>query len=267
MRPALPVFTLPVLLLLAAWLGGCASMPAADGPSSERPIPTHLIPAPAAPPQAQRRLVVMLPGRADDLAALGRSGVAEAIQRVWPDADVLFAELRLPDYRRGDVPERLDAQVMQPARARGYRELWLGGASLGGLGTLLYDRRYPGQATGLLLLAPYLGDGAVPKSVAAAGGLLRWTPPDGEPGDLDDWQRDLWRHLQSIARDPAAGQRVWLAVGTRDRLRDTIALFAPTLPPDHVFTPEGGHAWRVWTPAVETLLRRIDARREATPPR
>lgn len=263
MRRAFPAF----VLLLSLFCAGCASMHAADAVLPVPTIPTRLIPAPAAPPQAQRRLVIVLPGRADDLAALGRSGVAEAIQRVWPDADVLFAELRLPDYRRGDVPERLHAQVMQPARARGYREIWLGGASLGGLGTLLYDQRHPGQATGLLLLAPYLGDGAIPKGVAAAGGLSRWTPPDGEPGDLDDWQRALWRHLQSIARDPAAGQRVWLACGDRDRLRDTIALFAPTLPPGHVFTPEGGHAWRVWTPAMETLLRRIDASRAATPPR
>ena len=263
MRRALPVFALLLSLLCA----GCASMPATDAVRAAGAIPTRLIPAPAAPPQAQRRLVVVLPGRADDLAALGRSGVAEAIQRVWPDADVLFAELRLPDYRRGDVPERLDAQVMQPARARGYREIWLGGASLGGLGTLLYDRRHPGETTGLLLLAPYLGDGAIPKSVAAAGGLTDWTPPAGEPGDADDWQRDLWRHLQAIARDPAAARRVWLAYGRRDRLRDTIALFAPVLPADHVLTPEGGHAWRTWTPAMETLLRRIDASREATPAR
>lgn len=261
MRRALPV----IVLLLSLLCAGCASTPAADATRPAPPIPTRLIPAPAAPPQAQRRLVVVLPGRADDLAALGRSGVAEAIQRAWPDADVLFAELRLPDYRRGDVPERLEADVMRPARTRGYREVWLGGASLGGLGTLLYDRRHPGETAGLLLLAPYLGDGAVPKSVAAAGGLTDWTPPAGESGDVDDWQRDLWRHLQVIARDPAASRRVWLAYGRRDRLRDTIALFAPALPPGHVLTPEGGHAWRVWTPATEALLRRIDAERAAAP--
>ncbi|MGN6150596.1 MAG: hypothetical protein ACTHOH_01130 [Lysobacteraceae bacterium] len=72
MRRALPV----IVLLLSLLCAGCASTPAADATRPAPPIPTRLIPAPAAPPQAQRRLVVVLPGRADDLAALGRSGVA-----------------------------------------------------------------------------------------------------------------------------------------------------------------------------------------------
>ena len=133
---------------------------------------------PALSQAAPKRLVVVLPGRADDLASLRRSGVADAIRRAWPDADVVFAELRLGDYKHGDAPERLHRDVILPARHEGYREIWLAGASLGGMGTLMYDRLHPGQTTGLILLAPYLGEGAAPDSVAAAGGLSAQLLPD-----------------------------------------------------------------------------------------
>ena len=156
--------------------------------------------------------------------------------------------------------ERLHRDVILPARHEGYREIWLAGASLGGMGTLMYDRLHPGQTTGLILLAPYLGEGAAPDSVAAAGGLSLWTPPQtaGMP-ERSAWQYDLWRHLHGIAGDPAAAGRVWLAYGREDRLRPAIELFAPALPPDHVLLRDGGHRWQVWTPAMEALLRRIDA--------
>jgi len=249
-----------LLASLCLLLAGCL-----PGTRPDQPIPTLRMPASSQ--ATPRRLVVVLPGRADDIPALQRSGVADAIHRAWPDADVLFAELRLGDYKHGDAPERLHRDVIVPARREGYREIWLAGASLGGMGTLMYDRLHPGQTTGLILLAPYLGDGAVPKSVAAAGGLSRWTPPDtsGMP-ERARWQYDLWRHLRAISDDPAAARRVWLSYGREDRLRPTIELFAPALPSDHVLSRDGGHQWRVWTPAMEAVLRRIDdARTQPSP--
>lgn len=256
------IATAALLAALCLLLAGCL-----PGTRPDQPIPTLRLPAPAGSQATAKRLVVVLPGRADDLASLRRSGVAAAIQRAWPDADVVFAELRLGDYRHGDAPERLHRDVMLPAQREGYREIWLAGASLGGMGTLMYDRLHPGQTTGLILLAPYLGEGAVPDAVADAGGLSRWTPPDtaGMP-DRDAWPYDLWRHLRAISDDPAAARRVWLAYGRDDRLRREIALFAPALPPEHVLVRDGGHRWEVWTPAIEALLRRIDDAAAATRP-
>lgn len=253
----------PVLFLIASLcllLAGCL-----PGTRPDQPIPTLRLPATSQ--AAPKRLVVVLPGRADDLAALKRSGVAEAVQRAWPDADVVFAELRLGDYKHGDAPERLHRDVILPARHEGYREIWLAGASLGGMGTLMYDRLHPAQVTGLILLAPYLGEGAAPDAVADAGGLSRWTPP-GTAGlpERKAWEYDLWRHLHAIAGDPAAARRVWLAYGREDRLRPAIELFAPALPPDHVLVRDGGHQWQVWTPAMEAVLRRIDGARAAAHP-
>jgi pimeloyl-ACP methyl ester carboxylesterase len=251
------------LYLLATILGATAALTAClPKGDTGRPIPTLLLPSQSTAPASARRLVVMLPGRADDLQALRSSGMAEAIQRAWPDADVLFAELTIAYYMQGRAPQRLQAEVIAPARAQGYREIWLGGASMGGMGTLMYERSYPGEMDGLILLAPYLGERAVLNEIREAGGVAQWNPGPQDTGP-DGWQRELWRHAQTWTRAPDRTQRVWLAYGERDRLRDAMPLLSPLLPPDHVLVREGGHTWTVWSPAAEEILRRIDAKAAA----
>ena len=219
-----------------------------------RPIPTAFLPA----PQPATRLLVLLPGRADDLDALRRSGAVQAIQAAWPDTDVVLAEVSLPYYLEGDAPRRLHDEVVVPLQERRpYRELWLAGASLGGMGCVMYDRAYPGEADGLVLLAPYLGEAPLLQEIRAAGGLARWQPGAGAPAsDRADWQRALWRHLQAWTREPRRTRGVWLAYGEDDPLRAALPLLAPLLPPGHVLLRPGGHSWRVWTPALRDLLQR-----------
>ena len=234
-------------------LGGC--LPTRD---AGEPIATQLIAA----QQPGQRLVVVLPGRADDLDALRRSGMAEAIQGAWPDADVLLAEVTLGDYMRGDAPERLHAEVIVPARERGrYREVWLAGASMGGMGTLMYDRLYPGEMDGLVLLAPYLGDAKLVKEIADAGGVAQWEAGPPQAADTDGWQRELWRHIQRMSRDPGQAGRIWLAYGDRDRLRKAFPQLIPALPQDQVLVREGGHTWTVWSPLMGEALRKVDTKR------
>lgn len=216
-----------------------------------RPVPTELIEA----PQPARRLVVVLPGRRDDLRTLRRSGVVEAIHGSWPDSDVLLVELSLPYYRDGlHAAQRLHDDVIAPTRQREYREVWLSGASLGGLGGLLYAQAYPGELDGLVLLAPFLGDRAILEEIAAAGGVTRWDAGPAQALTPDTWQREFWRHLQGWLRDPANARRVWLAYGERDRLRRAMPLLAPLLSPGHVLVRPGGHTWKVWTPALREVL-------------
>lgn len=243
------------LLLSLGMLLGC--FPKGD---PDKPIPTALVPA----AQQAQRLVVVLPGRGDDLAGLQRTGMAEAIQAAWPDADVVLTGLALGYYMQGQAPQRLHAEVIEPARARGYREIWLAGASLGGMGALMYDRSYPGEADGLILLAPYLGDAPLLREIAAAGGAARWDAgPAAAQVDVDNFQRELWRHVQGWARDPAKARNVWMAYGDRDRLREADAMLAPVLPPAQTLVRPGGHDWTVWRAATGEILTRIDATRPA----
>lgn len=249
-----PTLLALLVLALTALLAGC--LPPSD---PGKTIPTLFVPAPSGNAQ---RLLVILPGRGDDLEGLRRSGAAEAAQRAWPDADVLYAELTLGYYMQGRAAERLHAEVIQPARDRGrYREAWLAGASMGGMGVILYDRAHPGALDGLVLMAPYLGDGKIVREVAEAGGVATWDA--GPPQELgaDTFQREMWRHIQRWQRTPAEGQRVWLTYGRDDRLRRAMPVLAPALRPDHVRVVDGGHAWKVWTPALEAVLRAADAER------
>jgi hypothetical protein len=250
MRPK--PFALLALIAMLLTLAGC--LPPSD---PAKTIPTLLVPA----PQPAKRLVIVLPGRADGLPALRDSGMAAAIQGVWPDADVLFAELTLGYYMQGRAPERLHAEVVVPARQRGYREVWLAGASMGGMGVLLYDRLRPGEMDGLVLLAPYLGDRKLLREIGDAGGIATWDAGPPQEVNDDTWQREIWRHIQTVSRDPAQSKRFWLAYGDKDRLRNAVPLLAPALPADQVLVRDGGHTWTVWSPAIGDVLKQADAKR------
>ncbi|HZH44309.1 MAG TPA: alpha/beta hydrolase [Lysobacter sp.] len=240
-------------LLLALALAACAS----NGDPSH-PIPARHVPA----AQPATRLVVVLPGRGDDVAALQRARIAEAIQRAWPDADVVLTGLSLPYYLEGRAAARLRAEVLQPLRSRGYRETWLLGASMGGMGAIMYERHFPGEVDGLVLLAPYLGDEAVQREIAATGGVRNWRPGPRPPRiDRDNFSRELWRQVHEWAHAPGGTPHVWLAYGRRDRLREGIELLKPALPAAQVFERDGGHSWRVWAPASTAVLQAIEAGR------
>lgn len=240
------------LLLLAA----SAALACVPRGRSDGPVPTALLPS----DQGSHRLVVVLPGRRDRLESMRRSGVGEAIQRVWPDADVLFAELSMPYYLDRSATRRLHEEVLLPARRRAYTEIWLVGASLGGMGAILYDRDYPGQVDGMVLLAPYLAERRIHEEIRAAGGVAGWEPGVGLGPD-DVWQRELWRHLKTWSREPERTREVWLAYGDGDYLRDSMPLLEPVLPEGQVHVAPGKHAWSTWTPLTEEVLRRVDARR------
>lgn len=236
-----------LLISSLSFLTSCVSV----GDAS-KPIPTITIPA----QQKAHRLVVVLPGRSDDLDALKRSGVAEAIQEAWPDADVILAELAMPYYTDRIAPRRLHDEVIAPARRRGYTQIWLSGASLGGMGTLLYARDYPDDIDGAVLLAPYLGEPEILKEIQDAGGISRWNPGPPQAGD-DAWQRELWRHLQSWTRKPEATRNIWVVYGDRDPLREAMPLLEPLLLKQHILIRPGGHTWRMWSPAMGEVLSKV----------
>lgn len=247
-----------VLVALTVPLSACLP----GGGDARAPIPQALVPA-AGP---ATRLVVVLPGRGDDIAGLRASGIAPAVQAAWPDADVLLTGLGFAYYMQGRAPQRLHEEVIEPARKRGYRQVWLLGASMGGMGTLMYDRAYPGDADGLVLLAPYVGDRSLINEIRATG-LSRWQPGPVPPDvDADNYQRELWRHLQAWQTDAHRTDSVWLGYGAQDRLAPAMPPLAGLLPKGHVIVVEGGHAWKVWSPLTQRLLSgagpaRLDAQR------
>lgn len=234
-------------VVLVFLISGCAA-----GGDVRKPIPTEFFAA----IEPAHRLVVMLPGRGDDLASLKRRGMAETIQAAWPDADVILTGLTMPFYRQGKAAHRLHDEVIEPQQRAGNRDLWIVGISLGGMGAILYEREYPDEADGLMLLSPYLGEKAIHNEIRASGGLSGWDAGALQASNADTFQHELWRTAKTWRDAPARASVVWLAYGTNERFRKPIELMSPALPADHVLMLPGGHDWTLWTTALRQLLDR-----------
>lgn len=255
------------LLAVAVALAGCSQLR-----PTPRPLPQATDPAPC--PQASdapRPLVVLLPGRGMDLAEFTEQGFLNAVRRRGFDVDLRLVDAHLGYYHERSVFEALQEDVVAPALARGVREVWLAGISLGGYGALLYDARHPGQIAGVVALAPYLGLDEVVGDVARAGGLRAWRAPPLDrlspataPLDTD---RHLWRWLQAQTAPPAdaTGRRipVFLGYGAADRFAASQALAASALPAQRVVVRPGGHDWPAWREAWDSLLDRVPWPRRA----
>lgn len=238
-------------LLLGSLLLACAP----ERPTGPIPVKAILAPQQGADPP----LVIVLPGRGDDLADLEQVGIAEALQRAWPKADVLLAGATPGYYMEGDIALRLHDEIVAPAHQH-YREIWLAGASMGGMGALLYERSYPHDVTGLVLLAPYMGDPKLIEQVAAAGGPAIWDPgPSPAQIGLDNYQRELWRLVKSWGGSSREGGRIWLVCGADDRFIEPAKMIASQLPDGHFIQRPGGHDWPIWDAGAAQVFAQIAA--------
>lgn len=246
------MFTRLILIWLAALiLPGCVTLG-----DSDQPISTQTILAPE--PGAERTAVIVLPGFGVDVEEMRERGIATAIQSAWPHADVVLANANFAYYRARNVVERLHEDVVAPVRARGYQRIWLAGASMGGLGALLYEREHPGVLSGVVLFAPFLGEPPLLEEIRAAGGVQKWNPgPLTAELDLRNYQRHLWKRVQAIAGTPELARRVWLACGTDDFLRSGSELLASALPKHHFIYEPGGHTWKTWMRLTKSVFARI----------
>jgi len=237
--------------LAAIGLAGCVVIG-----DSQAPIGTMEVAAPR--PSSERTLVIVLPGFGVDAAEMMGHGIAGAIQEAWPEADVLLTSATFAYYRDGRLLERLQNEVVASALKKGYRRIWLAGASMGGMGALLYERERPGALEGIVLFAPFLGSNGLLHEIRAAGGLRRWDP-GALPAEVggDDYQRQVWNMVKGWVDRPELARRVWLFCGTNDRLIDGARLLAQELPGANFLELPGGHTWDTWARGAKAVFGRI----------
>ena len=204
-------------------------------------------------------LIVMLPGVYSYPDEFVREGFVKAVQDSRLAADVVRVDAHLGYYEKNAFVERLRQDVIAPAKARGYRAIWIFGISLGGFGGLIYAQEHPEDIAGVVALAPYLGAPAISDAVAKAGGLMRWSAAANPSGD-ERSQREtaLWTSLKRYGSPTAATlPQLWLGYGKADRFATSNGLLGTVLPPERVFATEGGHDWapwlRLWKSALATL--------------
>jgi pimeloyl-ACP methyl ester carboxylesterase len=190
-------------------------------------------------------LVVLLPGRFDDADDFRKRRFPEIAREAGATFDLTAVDAHVGYYAGGRVAERLEDDVVLPARRAGYRRVWLAGISMGGLGALIYADRYPGGVDGIFLIAPYLGETEAARAVRAAGGLEAWTPPPVAREEMEFSER-IW----AAAREVVEGNTsVLLAFGTDDALAPQHEVLAAALPAERVDRFPGGHAWEPWLQA------------------
>ena len=206
-------------------------------------------------------LLVLLPGAYSDPEEFVREGFIDAMRERRLAVDVLRVDAHLGYYSNGTIIDRLRADVIAPAQARGYRSIWIAGISLGGFGGMVYAEERPGELAGIVAIAPYLGERLVATGIDNAGGLARWPAPPLLPEMSPFERRELrvWRWLQAYAAPSTPNDHppLWLGYGLDDRFAFSHRLLANALPPERVATTDGGHDWPEWMRLWRSLLPRL----------
>lgn len=202
-----------------------------------------------------RGLIVFLHGLGDNAGSFERWGlVRRASEHGW---DSIAVGSHFGYYRGFTLVEALEQDVFAPARAMGYRNIWVVGVSMGGFGALSYAQAHPRDIDGVMLFAPYLGEAEIIAEIRDAGNLGEW-----EAGDIaameDSRPRQtrkvwVWIREQLQARNQT-GTPIYLAYGTEDPGAPDHGLLGRFLPEDRVIARPGVHKWTTWSPLSEQLF-------------
>lgn len=230
------VFSAAVLAAFGV-LSGCAVLR-----TPQVPMPFISDRIDSALPVSDRALIVFLPGSQEVPQDLIEQGFVEQVRSRAIAADIMIADAAPRHYTGGLFEERLRLDVIEPAIAQGYDEIWLAGISIGGFGTLLYSSLHSDKITGAIALAPFVASDKVLDEVTAAGGLRDWnvTP---EP---KDWQRNLLTWLKRYGDADEQLPKLYVGFGIDDGYDQMARVFDGVLPEGQFRSAPGDHDWPPW---------------------
>ena len=238
-------------VLVSAITSGCASVLPAPAPLRSIEYAASAAPATC--------LFVLLPGMGDRAETFEQRGFVETLRNSGRSIDIRAADVTFGYYMKGTMLERLAADVIAPAKAHGYEEIWLAGPSMGGFGSLFYARAHAADVTGVLAIAPFLGDRDLIEEITRSGGLKAWKAPARvDEMNADNYQRELWRWLQAATAGREAAPLIFAGYGTADKLRAADSLLTAELPPARVFLTDGKHEWPAWQRVLQGFLASPD---------
>jgi hypothetical protein len=244
MRLALNIATRTGIVLLVSVLSGCIGFRSTDGPMQ---ILEDKLNCPTRP----KTLIVFLPGAREVPQDLVTEGFVKQVRDRQIQADMQILDSHYAYFSKLQIIDRLENEVMLPARAKGYSQIWFAGISLGGFGTLMYgasqaQAKQPDpkkQYDGFFVMAPYMGEKKVWEPIQAVG-LAKWQAPT-----QGDFNVDLWRWLArySQSNTPEANlPSAYIGYGTEDFLAPPNKILGDALPKDRQMEVPGGHDWPPW---------------------
>jgi pimeloyl-ACP methyl ester carboxylesterase len=211
--------------------------------------------------QRAEHLLVMLPGAQEEPEDFEKLGFVQHVRRRGLNVDILAVDSHIGYFDHYQIAERLQKDVIEPARLKGYRGIWLVGISLGGFGSVLHTLKHPQEVSGVILLAPYTGTRGITRSIIEAGGLESWRPEQGQGSEAADWEIPLWRHLRDLSRKErerakeGRAPQLWLGYGAHDRFAASLELLRSSLPAVNTLVVQGGHDWPAWTALWQKFLQ------------
>jgi len=196
-------------------------------------------------------LFILLPGIGDGADAYAKHGFIARLQEQFrgnTSCDVVAVNAHLKYYLSETLIERLQQDVVEPAKRGGYKKIYMAGISLGGFGTLLYLRDHPDDLTSVVLLAPYLGEQEYYKH------LLDGEP---QPAAAVAEKKNIWPWLEAMPKQ--IRNKIFLGYGEQDKFAQPDELLAALLPDGHTLTVPGIHNWATWEQLWPELLARLKA--------
>ncbi|MCM2282336.1 MAG: hypothetical protein NDI61_10890 [Bdellovibrionaceae bacterium] len=203
-------------------------------------------------------LFVLLPGIQDRHLDFEMSGFVRSVREQRVLADLLAVDAHVGYYARQTILHRLRNDILLPARQAGYKNIWLVGTSLGGLGSALYASQYENDVDGVLLLAPFLGESALIREIERAGGPGKWRASrTREEADARLYRAELWDWLDKYFQNPERRPYLYLGFGNRDRFAYAHGYLAAALSKDRVLLTSGAHDWPTWHRIWSEFLERF----------
>lgn len=236
-----------LVLLHALFLSGCALLS-----GGTEPLKTERYSFSAGTADT---LIVLLPGIYDGNQAFAREAFMSTAWEHGIRADFVAADTDVGYFMADTVVERLRQDVFLPARAKGYRNIWLVGVSLGGLGALAYVRRHPEDVHGVLLLSPYLGGPRTIGPIERAGSLAAWQPQE-ECAEKDFCSVWLWLQQYTGQAGVQGEPEMFLGYGSEDRFPAAHQLLAQALGSGRSMVVSGAHNWDTWRALWQRYLER-----------
>ncbi len=238
-------------LCLSVGLSGCIGFRSTEGPMQilEDRLACEVRP---------KTLVVFLPGAREVPQDLVNEGFVKALRDRHIQADMQILDSHYGYFSSLQIIDRLEKEVVLPARAKGYTQIWFSGISLGGFGTLIYGTAQAAAKipdprkmfNGFFVMAPYMGEKSVWQSVQTVG-LKNWVVPankttESANGVSKDFSTDLWRWLSGYATEKNNLPTAYIGYGTEDFLAPPNKVFGDVLPAQRRFEVPGGHDWPPW---------------------
>lgn len=235
-----------LLCLLTIPVAGCL-------PKAKAPI--GILRYPAEGKESTRTLFVFLHGYGDSPQSFAKNGFVEAVRERNKAVDMVSVDSTIGYYFKNVLVHRLREDVIAPARTQGYDSIWLVGVSLGGFGALSYTSVHPEDISGVIVLAPFLGENEILDEINRAGGVTLW---EGWSGIKDEAWSPVLLWLRNYAGKSTKSPPIYLGYGSDDRYLPSDKILSGILPPDHVIVLRGGHNWRTWKSLWGLFMRRQD---------